>query len=513
MLPMRAPLRPAITLLLTTMLTACAPHPAVGQDRGAGESAQAAAAALDPMISRIFALNVAPGMAVAVVRDTQIIYLKGFGVADIATKRPMTPQTVSYIASTTKAFTALAALLLERRGVLDLDAAVSRYLPALRLQSPLAPDSITLRMLLSHTHGISNVGPVVWRTAFTGEFAGDQLVKLMAEHPPESTGRAYRYSNIGYNLASFAMDAVTGTSWRDVLERELFAPLGMRSTTAYVSRVPRERLAMPYRPDETGFVALHYAKGDESMQAAGGLVSTAEDLATWLEANINQGRVNGRQVIPAAAIEEAHRQHATTRQSFRGVERFGYALGWNLATYGGDTLYEHGGGFPGFAAHVSFMPRSRLGVAVVANGGGIGGILPMLVSLYVYDKLRGRPGADTVMADTLRSFAAQAARQRQAIGADRARRAARPQTLPHPLAAYAGVYENPLYGRMEWRVVNGKLEVRAGRLWSVAEVFDGEKNQLRVELQPGQGEVVTFHFDGGRASAVTYSEQTYRRIG
>ncbi|MCZ6679967.1 MAG: serine hydrolase [Candidatus Poribacteria bacterium] len=123
---------------------------------------------LDPFIEKAFALDLTPGMAVAVVQGNDVIYAKGFGYADLETQRRVTPETMFYIASTTKSFTAFAAALLDSRGELDLDKPISQYLPNLRLQLPLSADDITMRDLLTHTHGIENGGPVTFRTAFSG---------------------------------------------------------------------------------------------------------------------------------------------------------------------------------------------------------------------------------------------------------------------------------------------------------------------------------------------------------
>src|SRR5687768_685055 len=117
-------------------------------------SSTSSTSGLDSTLAHLFALDLAPGMSVAVVRDTQVIYAKGFGWADVEARRAVTPQTIFYIASTTKSFTGLAAAMLAEQSRLDLDAPLSRLLPAARLQSPLSADSITLRSLLSHTHGI-----------------------------------------------------------------------------------------------------------------------------------------------------------------------------------------------------------------------------------------------------------------------------------------------------------------------------------------------------------------------
>lgn len=464
-------------------------------------------AAVDSVARSLFAFDMAPGMAVAVVRGDDVVYAGGFGLADREARRPVTPETIFYIASTTKAFTGLAAAALNARGAFALDSPLSRYLPAVRLHEPLNADSITIRSLLSHTHGITNGGPVVWRTAFTGEFRGnEELVRLLVEHPAASTGRAFQYGNIGYNVASLAMDRALGRSWKDVLADEVFTPLEMTSTSAYVSRVPAERLAVPYSANAAGFDRQHYGKTDGNMHAAGGLVTSARDMTRWLEAQLNDGRVDGRQVLPATAVKETQRLQAETSAQRRGLQQIGYGLGWQLLLRGADTLYSHGGGFNGFAAHISFLPAANLGVAVFANDDALGSALVELVARSIYQRLVGPAEGATLPADV----DALVSRARQNIAEDRARRAARPQALPHALEAYAGTFTSPLYGTIELRVVNGALEARAGAAVSAVEVYDAASNQLRVELT-GSGSVITVEMENGRAARIRFAGQVFER--
>jgi CubicO group peptidase (beta-lactamase class C family) len=497
----------AVAMLSAASSSGCG-YPGAGSTAsGAAAVASAAPSAsrIDSVVTALFGLDAAPGMAVVVVRDTVPVYMKGFGYADLESRRPVTSQTVFYIASTTKSFTGLAAAVLDRQGKISLDAPLSRYLPGLRLQSPLNADSITIRSLLTHTHGIAN-GPVAHRLAYTGEYEGNaHLARLLAEHAPLPTGRAFEYSNVGYNVAAIAIDSALGESWKDWLDRLLFTPLGMRSTTAYVSRIPRERLAMPYRIEPTGYARIPYGKADANMQSAGGLVSTAEDMARWLEAHINGGRVDGRQVLPADVVAEAHRVLAATEGNQRGLRMLGYGLGWNVALMGSDTLLVHGGGFAGFTAHMSFMPQHRIGVVAMINDNGP---LADIVAMEIYKTLLGRAG---MVPDSLDWARGQVAQTRERVAADRARRAARPQTLPLPLTAYAGVYENPAWGRVELSVVNGKLEARAGAAWSPVEVYDNTKHQLRVELTGG-GTVVQMEVEGDRAVAAVMDGVRYTRV-
>lgn len=491
-----------IALLLAT--TACA-HP--GAPRQPAPSPLTAR--IDTVVTRFAGLNLAPGLGVVVVRDTQIVYLRGTGYADAERRVPFTAQTEFYIASTTKSFTALASAILAQRGVWDLDAPLSRYLPELRLKAPLDPDSISIRSLLTHTHGIGG-GPVDTRLAFTGEYDGNaELVRLLAEHPAASGGRAYAYGNIGYNVATLAMDAVTKRSWKDVLQDELFTPLGLRHTTAYISRVPAASVAVPYRATPTGFVATHQGKTDANMQSAGGLVTTLSDMGTWLELHLNDGRLDGRQVVPAAALRETHRLLVPAPARAGGAwKQIGYGLGWQISLLGDDTLFVHGGGFQGYATHMSFLPRARVGVSVMANNAEIGGGGVELLAAAIYDVVQGRP---VISEDSIAVLAGRIHEGRVRMAAELARRAARPQALPYPLSAYVGRYRNPSLGSVQIVETDGKLEARFGAAWSAVETFDASANQLRVEPF-GSGQVVTVAMENGRATTLRIGPDTFTRV-
>ena len=469
-------------------------------------------AALDSALERVTREQYLPGAAFAVVRDGRAVYRRDMGWADREANRHVGPETVFYIASSTKSFTALAAALLAHDHVLSLDAPLSRLLPDARLAPPLSADSVTLRQLLTHTHGISGDGPVSFRFAYSGDYTRDGLLSGLVHHPPAPWGREFRYSNIGYNIAGMAIDAVAAKSWKDVLSERIFAPLAMRNTTGYVSRVSAARLAMPYRPTPDGLARVPYGKGDQNMHAAGGLVTTADDLVRWVAANLGRGVVDGKRVFPAEVMAEAHRLQVNQQpQRADGIERHGYALGWQRGLLDGDTLVHHFGGFPGFAAHISFMPARGTGVIVLSNG-GFGPPVQTLLASYAYALVSGRSDDAAryrAQFDQLKDIAG---RQRDAIARDLARRTARPQTTAHPLEAYAGTYENAAYGRVEARVEQGRLVVRMGLMSAVAEVFDGTKDQMRVELIPGQGQVITFAVTGDRAESVSSDGQVFARV-
>lgn len=489
----------AAFLLAAPIATACAQSSSPAQ----------ITAGVDSIMNALMALDLTPGAGIVVVRDTQIVYIKGFGNADVAAKRAFTPETEFYIASTTKSFTGLASALLDKKGTFKLDAPLHKYLPALKLKEPLNADSITIRSLLSHTHGITNNGPVTIRLAYSGEYNGDaDLIKFLEQHNAAETGRAYSYGNIGYNVAALAMDAATKKSWKEVLQSEIFTPLGMKHTSAYVSKFKRDELATPYQATLEGWTARPYGKTDATMQSAGGLITTLRDMGTWLEAHLNNGKIDGKQILPASAFVEAHSNLAPVNIKTQTGAQIGYGLGWNINLVGTDTMFVHGGGFPGFGTYMSFIPSKHLGIAVFANNDGLGGAFTQIATGLVYQYLTNGDIKSPIPMDALGPVLT---REREGMMNDLKRRAARPQTLQFPLDAYTGVYENPMMGKLRLSQVNGKLEANLGAAWSAIEVFDNTKNQLRISLFGG-GEVVNVEMKDGKAVALSFGGNEYRRI-
>lgn len=445
-----------------------------------------------------------PGMSVAVVRGGDVVYLGAAGYRDREAKMPATTETPFYIASSTKSFTGTASAILAARGALDLDAPITRYLPELSLPAPLVADSVTMRRLLTHTIPFVN-RPVVWRTAYSGQHSPELLVSLLAHSVPRDTG--FQYDNLGYVIASLVLDRVTGDPWQQVLDEVLFDPLGMRRTSAYMSEAAGWDVAAPYQSGER----IRQLKTDSTMHAAGGMVTTAADLARWIEAQLEDGRVDGRQVLPATAVREAHRRQASLSARFGPYPRFGYGLGWYWSTYEGDTLLHHFGGYAGARAHVSFMPDHDVGVAVLLNSSGANAAAADLVANYAYDVLLAKPGREAKFDSILTSAKADLARRAERLRVERAAIAARPRTLTRPTPDYAGTYVSPLLGELTVRAAADTLHVSIGQLRSVAGFYT-DPNSIRVELDPGSGQVIQFHVSPAGVDSLTMSGFAFRRM-
>jgi CubicO group peptidase (beta-lactamase class C family) len=434
-----------------------------------------------------------PSLGVAVVKDGKTILTRGYGMRDVAGKVPADADTVYYIASSTKSYVGLLAATLAARGTIDLDAPIGRYLPELHLA-----DRVTLRALLTHTSGIEN-DAVVMRTAFTGEHSSRDLVSLLGRS--KSIEPKFAYDNLGYVAVGLALERVTGKTWQELLASEIFAPLGMTRTTAYMSRTTTWPVAKPY--DLGG--PLGFMKTDATMHAAGGLVTTPRDLARWLEANVN------RKGLPAAAFAEAQKQQVEVvpATNWYRFKRTGYALGWYHSDYEGTPMLHHFGGYEGWRAHVSFLPNEKHGVAITTNTSSPGAQLRDVIAAYAYDVLLGKPDVDAAYETHLAKLRTETDTAIARIREDLEKRRNRAPSLTRAATAYAGRYANDLYGTIE---INGALRASLGQLAAPLEPFT-EADTARVELIPGSGEVLRFQFaNGDRASAVTYRDEVFRRV-
>ena len=454
-----------------------------------------------------------PGMGLAITQGDRVVYSRGFGFADVASGRRVDEHTAFYIASSTKALTATSVLALATRGELDVNASVARYLPALRGRGRLDADTVTVRDLLTMTHGIVSGGPVEFRTAYSGEFTPDLLLELLTDYQQARPPRPFQYGNLGYNLLGLVLDSRRNDGWKDIVKREVLDPLGMRETSARVSDFEPDTIAMPHEYGEDGkYRRIRLGKADANMHAAGGHFTTARSLARFVAAHASGGRLEGVQVFPREMIASAHRKHIDQNTRFGPFHRSGWGYGWDLGTYGEETFVSRFGGFSGYRSHMSFMPARGMGIVVLVNESRLASAAADVVATYIYERVSGKANTAGAARLATADLRARADAMRHNLARQHAERRARLTPLPYPLQNYTGVYENAKFGRMECRVVSGGLELRIGVAQSPAEVFDANQNQVVVNIT-GE-EIVEFAFaaGGGRPRTLRYRGETFQRI-
>lgn len=477
-----------LTAALAGALLLLGPAAAEAQD------ATAFRADADAFIRQALArVGVVPGLAVAVVNGDEAVMTAGYGVADIETGAAVDADTRFYIASSTKSFTALAIAAMAARGEVAMDAPLTDWAGQTAMPGDLVA-SVSLTDLLSHRSGLDNAA-ISFRAAYSGEHTPQIMQALLAETTvrEDAPHGTFRYSNAGYNLTTTLIEGRFGLDWRNLVRSEVLEPLGMAATTGRISETRAEGVtaAGHFGHLAGGVVRSAVQKTDQTMQSAGGLVSTARDMAAWLEVQINDGMLDGRRVFPAGLVASTHGSLVAQERTFGAYERTGYGLGWQVGRYGDDVLIHHFGNFAGSRAHVSLMPERRLGVAVMVNEDAVAGGLADLVANYVYDWFAGREDLEAAYEAELDAFTARIDRIRTAVAEQAAERARRPWTLERSLTSYVGTYVSPTLGALEVRQDVDALTVGIGVLSARAEAAT-EPETIRVELIPLNGQEIRF---------------------
>ena len=470
---------------------------------------------LDDFIEEVHVATGHPfGTAVAVVKDGEVLYEGYFGFSDIGQETPVTRDTVFYIASATKPFVALNALLLEHEGRLDTRMSLQRMFPDAAFAG-LGAKEIDIRDLLVHTSSIENPG-MVWATAYSGLHDDVSRRRLVAHsHASDIPHGTFNYSNVGYNILSVWMDGNVGMPWQEQLDEQIFGPLGMERTSARVSEAEGSRwpLAKPYSfASESPRDPLYLTKADNTMQAAGGILSTAPDLAKFLLAQMPVDSGSAGATLPASVLERSHEVQVHLEDSFLDFQRSGYAWGWYAGDYKNRSMLHHFGGFAGFHAHLSFMPEEGVGLVVLNNDDFLGARVTSLIADYVYGALLGQQGNVPEMAQRFEELRVDALKFRAWARDHRDEIQGREWHLSLPHSAYAGLYRNDLLGEMSISVSNNStMQVEWGRLSAVATGLP-ESDNVRVELVPNSGTAMSFRVGGRRVQAVVLEGMEFRRV-
>jgi CubicO group peptidase (beta-lactamase class C family) len=311
--------------------------------------------------SRRASLDVA-GMAIAVVKGDEVVLARGFGLADVEARRPVTPETIFAIGSTTKAFTAALVGTLVAEEQLAWDQPVVEVLPGftLHVRSDAEDARATFRDLLAHRTGFARAD-LLWAG---GKVEPARVLETIVRAEPWTGFReAFVYNNVMYLAAGEACTAVTEQPWGELVRARLLEPLGMTSTTWTVASARTdERLAKGYdwNAETKAFVHLPM-RGLSSIAPAGALNSNVLDLSRWVRMQLGRGELEGRRVLPEDVVRESWKEQ---NEIGGGVS---YGLGWFLREWRGHRVVEHGGNIDGFSAQIAFLPDDGIGFALLAN--------------------------------------------------------------------------------------------------------------------------------------------------
>lgn len=353
--------------LLATVLATVLAFPTLSQ----AQSTTAGSVAADPEVQAQIGLFSAwmegqieihglPGAVVGVVAGDDLVWARGFGHADIASDRAMQTDTRFRMASHSKLFTAAAIMQLREEGRLRLDDPVVEYLPWFEFEKA-SPDDppVTIEHLLTHSSGLPREASSHW-TDLDFPTAAEVRELMPFRQAPYSPEVRWKYSNLAYTIAGMVVEEVSGMSWAEYLEENIFGPLGMAASSV---DVPDPLLATPYgsrMPDGSRMIFPFVdARG---MAAATGLTSTVEDMARFVSAQFREGTRGGDRILSTASLREMHRV-----RMLENHWRSGQGIGFSVRRVDDQLFVGHGGGYPGYTTNTTIQLDSEVGVIVLTN--------------------------------------------------------------------------------------------------------------------------------------------------
>ena len=332
--------------------------------------------------------------ASGIVAGDKLVFVKGYGYRDYGKKLPFTGTTLVQIASNTKLFTAVAAGMLVDEGKLTWDKPVRESVPAIRFYNDQLNNTVTLRDMLAHRTGITRHDSIWYKSDFTRKELFDRVKFL---EPSEPLRQTFLYNNLMYAAAGYIIELQSGKTWEDFVRERIFAPLEMTSTVFSIADMLKQPdRGVPYteRRDSFELYELPYYEDMAGVAPCGAIISNIQDISHWLMALMNEGKYEGKQVLPAdvlkATLEPAIALPNTMAETrgFWEILNSAYGMGRETTSYRGRLLTFHGGDLPGFHSQISFMPKEKLGVIVFVIGDHCSSLYN-LISYNVYERLLG----------------------------------------------------------------------------------------------------------------------------
>jgi D-alanyl-D-alanine carboxypeptidase len=294
-----------------------------------------------------------PGAAIAVVKNGKVVKKQGYGVASVEFNTPATAETVFEIGSVTKQMTGAAVMLLVEDGKINLDDKISKYLPA----TPDAWKNVSVRNLLTHTSGIKSYTAIGVGFELTKRLKRDEFIKALAAYPLDfEPGARYSYSNSGYNLLGFIIEAASEKPYWDFMQARIFQKLGMTGTFDRDPKFIVKNRATGYELENNRLIGRDYDLTD--IFSAGAVISTVGDLAKWDAAWRND-----------TLLKKESKQQAWTPFVLSDGKPYPYGFGWSVADFRGHRLISHSGSTAGFSAQILRFTDDDLSVIVLINQG------------------------------------------------------------------------------------------------------------------------------------------------
>lgn len=314
-----------------------------------------------------------PGMAIAIVKDGEVVFSKGYGVKSVDTGKKVDDKTNFAIASNSKAFTTAALATLIDEGKLNWDDNVRDYLPYFTLYDEYVSEHFTIRDLVSHRSGLETFsGDLIW---YGTDYTREEVIRKARFLEPKYEFRTnYGYQNIMFIAAGEVVAKVSGMSWDYYLKKNIFTKLGMNTTITSVSDInTKSNIALPHNTNDDGENHTIDWVNWDNIGGAGAILSNVSELSSWMITQLNRGSYNGDTLWSAQRSKEMW-----TLTTPQGISNWrnenmptmtfnGYALGWAVYNIHGQKIVNHGGGYDGMISKTVLIPGENMGFVILTN--------------------------------------------------------------------------------------------------------------------------------------------------
>ncbi len=441
-----------------------------------------------------------PGLAIAVVKDDEVVFLEGYGVRELGKGARVDEHTVFSLGSVTKGFTAATVGLLVDEGRLSWDDPVIEHLPWFRVPDPWVTRRVTIRDLLSHRLA-GDVGSGLRFLERLSSIKREDLLKRLGSLESGTGGfrSRFQYCNVCYSIAGQIVEAVSGSSWQGFVRARLFDPLGMNSAAADAYEVWDAEYVLPCytcglpartvgfedaRLQDVAMPHMNRSSSDETLwpvpwtggtvyAPAGSVSASAADIARWMRLQLGMGSYDGKRILSPGVLEEMHTGQMIMPTQ-RDAELFGpgfghfwsVGLGWFLTDYQGRKMSFHAGGGNGFSSFIALVPEEKLGVALMRNASF--DFLDRIIVFGVLNAYLGSPDRDWRRKSVARVEAGREAwrQQQQSYEAQLAAGRSQGTTPSLPIEAYLGEYSHPAVGKLRLLEEDGGLVLRFPGAWA-----------------------------------------------
>lgn len=405
---------------------------------------------IDSIVEKTLKTFDVPGIAVAVVKDGKVVHSKGYGVNSLNTGEKVNEHTRFAIASNSKAFTAAALAMLIDSGKLEWTTLVTDIIPEFRLYNPYVSQNFNIADLLCHRSGLGlGAGDLMFWPG-SPNFTKEEIIHNLRYLKPVSAFRTkYDYDNLLYLVAGEVIERVSGKSWEDFIEQDIFAPLGMKESAASYQRLKTKSNVIDAHAPVEGKLQVVARELNENLNSAGGIYSSVADMSKWAIMQMDEGKYgNNKQLFSKAVHNDMWTIHTvipikgpTMYQSqFRG-----YGLGWHLVDEKGYKVASHTGGLAGMVTQVTLIPQLKLGIIVFTNQQS--GAAFQSITASIKDAFYGIKNEDRIKhySDARNTAVANAQKITDAVWKDIA--TARKNTSVD-LTKFTGTYRDPWFGKI-----------------------------------------------------------------